>query len=71
MTSKIFAACPKCQHAIRVTVGLKSTARQATCESCGARYDYSAWKLSQPPAGSDSVGLHSFYQVDLFPVLQK
>lgn len=63
----IFAACPKCKHSVRVIVGRKSTTRQATCKSCGTRYDYSAWKLSQPRADEDSISLRTFYQVDLFP----
>jgi hypothetical protein len=67
-TNTIFAKCPACEHSIRVTIGRKSTTRQVTCDSCGGRYEYSAWKLSQPRADGETVSLRSFYQVDLFPI---
>lgn len=66
----VFAECPKCKHSIRVIVGRKSTTRRAACDSCGARYDYSAWQLSQPRADGETVGLRSFYQVDLLPITE-
>lgn len=62
----IFASCPDCGKSLRVVVGRKSDTRQARC-CCGSRFDYSAWQLKKPRAG-ETVGLHSFYQVDLFKV---
>lgn len=67
-SNEIFAECPDCKHVLRVVIGRKSTARKTTCESCGKSYEYSAWKLNQPRTDGDTVGLHSFYQVDMFQV---
>ena len=65
----ILAGCPACAHSIRVIVGRKSTARTVACDACGARFDYSAWKLKTPRPDGAGVSLRSFYQVDFFPAV--